>query len=126
MNTGLSALQIGLLLVYAICMSIGQLLFKIAAISMNSAPVQSNSTFEWLLRLIVNPYFLAAAAIYTALSVMWVWLLGFTPLARAYPFVAVAFIATPLLGYAAFSEPLTPQFYVGMVLVVAGLLLVMR
>ena len=126
MNTGLSALQIGLLFTYAFCMSVGQLLFKFAAISMKAVPLQPHSTLDWLLRLLVNPYFVAAAAIYVGLSIMWVWLLGFTPLSRAYPFVALAFVVTPLLGHAAFSEPLAPHFYLGMALVVVGLLLVIR
>jgi hypothetical protein len=35
-----------------------------------------------------------------------VWILSFTPLSRAYPFLALAFALTPALGCLVFAEPL--------------------
>ena len=61
---------------------------------------------------------------YGALAVLWVWILSFTPLSRAYIFVALAFAATPLLGAIVFLEPISPRLVTGIGLIVCGLLLV--
>lgn len=120
MSPGLSFFQIVLLAAYALGMAGGQLLFKTAALqSAEGAPLATR-----LLALLVNPAFLAAIALYGALSVLWVWVLTFTPLSRAYPFVAIAFALTPVLGALAFSEPLSPRLIAGLVVIGAGLFLV--
>ena len=65
-----------------------------------------------------------AVLLYGALAVLWVWILSFTPLSRAYIFVALAFAATPLLGAIVFLEPISPRLVIGNGLIVCGLLLV--
>ena len=119
----MSALHVGLLLAYAAGMSAGQLLFKLAADS-TFAPGAAGGVVDQALRLVVNPFFVCAMAMYFALSVMWVWILSFTPLSRAYPFVAAAFIVTPLLSHLFFKEALDLRFAAGVALIVCGLVLV--
>jgi len=53
-----------------------------------------------------NGYFFVALILYAALTVLWVWILSYTPLSRAYPFLALAFALTPALGCLVFAEPL--------------------
>ena len=48
----------------------------------------------------------------------------FTPLSRAYPFVALAFALTPALGAIVFSEPVSTRLMIGIALILAGLLFV--
>jgi drug/metabolite transporter (DMT)-like permease len=79
---------------------------------------------ERALTLLQNGYFLSALAVYFALAVVWVWILSFTPLSRAYPFVALAFAITPVLGGWLFAEPLTARLMVGIAAILCGLLLV--
>ena len=120
MTSWLSALQIAVLAAYAAGMAGGQLLFKEAALR-----VPSEGTLpERLLALAHNAYFLAALAVYLALSLVWVWLLRFTPLSRAYLFVALSFVLVPLAAAVAFDEPLSGRFLLGAVLTVCGLILV--
>ena len=71
-----------------------------------------------------NAYFLAALAIYLALSFLWVWLLRFTPLSRAYLFVALSFAIVPLLGGVLFAEPISLRLVIGVIVIVCGLVLV--
>jgi drug/metabolite transporter (DMT)-like permease len=52
---------------------------------------------------------------------LWVWVLTFTPLSKAYLFVALALAVTPLAAALLFDEPLTLKLAVGIVLVLAGL-----
>jgi drug/metabolite transporter (DMT)-like permease len=68
--------------------------------------------------------FIGAILLYVALTVLWVWILTFTPLSRAYPFVALAFALTPLLGGLVFGEPIGTRLILGIVLILGGLLLV--
>jgi drug/metabolite transporter (DMT)-like permease len=112
--------QIALLLAYAAGMSGGQLLFKAAALRY----VPDGSPGERLLSVIANSYFLGAIVLYAGLTVLWVWVLTFTPLSRAYPFVALAFAITPLLGGVIFGEPIVLRLVLGIALILGGLLLV--
>ena len=120
MNEGLSPAQIALLIGYAAAMTGGQLLFKVAALRAAAAA----SPGERLFAMLANGFFLAAVLLYGALAVLWVWILSFTPLSRAYIFVALAFAATPLLGAIVFLEPISARLVTGIGLIVCGLLLV--
>jgi drug/metabolite transporter (DMT)-like permease len=116
----LALAQVALLFGYAAGMAGGQLLFKAAALRYAAdAPLG-----ERLLSLVQNAYFLAAIILYGGLTLLWVWLLTFTPLSRAYPFVALAFAITPLLGGLVFGEAITMRLLLGIVLILGGLLLV--
>jgi drug/metabolite transporter (DMT)-like permease len=112
--------QIALLLTYAGGMAGGQLLFKAAAL--RYAP--EGPLGERLLSLVANGYFLGAIVLYGGLTVLWVWVLTFTPLSRAYPFVALAFAITPLLGGLIFGEPIALRLLLGIGFILGGLLLV--
>lgn len=122
----MSALQVALLLAYAFGMSAGQILFKIAALSIASPDGAATSIADRLLHLGLSPFFLSALAMYFALSVLWVWILTFTPLSRAYPFVALAIVATPVVSHFAFAEALDLKFYFGLFFIVVGLILVIK
>ena len=115
----LSFTQIAVLLGYAVAMAGGQILFKLAALK-NAG----GSLSERLLGLAHNGFFAAAVVLYVVLTVFWVWILTFTPLSRAYAFVALAFILTPLTGAMIFAEPISVRFVIGIGLVVAGLVCV--
>ena len=117
MGDRMSLPQILLLLLYALAMAGGQILFKLAAVRSGAA----GSLGARLLGLAANPYFIAALFLYAALTVLWVWILTFTPLSRAYVFVALAFVLTPFAGVAFFGEPISARLIIGIALVVAGL-----
>ncbi len=116
----LSLAQVVLLVAYAAGMAGGQFLFKLAALRTPAGPLA-----ERLGALLQDAAFLAALALYAALAFLWVWILTFTPLSRAYPFVAIAFALTPLLGGYMFGEPITVKLLVGIGVIFAGLLIVL-
>jgi drug/metabolite transporter (DMT)-like permease len=118
--SSLTPLQIATLAAYAGGMSAGQLLFKLAA----QRVAAGGGAGERLLGLAGNGYFYAAFALYCTLSILWVWILTFTPLSRAYPFVALAFAVTPLLGAWVFGEPIHLRFGLGIMAILCGLFLV--
>jgi drug/metabolite transporter (DMT)-like permease len=120
MTERLSLAQIAILCAYAFGMAGGQILFKLAAIQVLSERPFTEQVFA----LLQNGYFLSALTGYFALAVIWVWILSFTPLSRAYPFVALAFAFTPILSGMLLSEPLTIRLMVGIAVTLCGLLLV--
>ena len=119
-NERLTLAQIALLTTYGAGMAGGQLLFKMAAQRLTL----SGSAASRLIDLAGNGYFSAAFALYCGLAVLWVWILTFTPLSRAYPFVAIAFAITPLLGGWLFGEPISFRLGLGVAAIVFGLLFV--
>lgn len=118
--TRLTLAQIAWLTAYAAGMAGGQLLFKLAAQRLGS----SGNPGERVIELAGNAYFYGAFALYCALAVLWVWILTFTPLSRAYPFVALAFAVTPLLGSWIFGEPIDLRLGLGIMVILCGLFLV--
>src|SRR5687767_9851838 len=99
----------------------GQLLFKLA-----SQSVPATGGLESLLPLLWNAPFLCAVALYGALTFLWVWILGYTPLSQAYVFVSLAFAITPLLAAVIFKEQLSGTYFPGLALIAVGLFLVVR
>jgi drug/metabolite transporter (DMT)-like permease len=112
--------QILLLTAYAGGMSAGQLLFKMAA-NYGTADV---GVVGRLLPLCYNLYFLSALVLYAGFAFLWVWILSFTPLSRAYPFVALAFALTPLLAVSLFGETISLRLIIGLLLILGGLFFV--
>ncbi len=105
-----------LLLVYALGMSIGQVLFKLAA---EHAKLDEAAGF-WA-GLFGSWHFYVSVAIYGLLTVVWIWVLTRIPLSRAYPFVVLAFVFTPILAAVFFGETLDARYYASLALIVAGL-----
>jgi drug/metabolite transporter (DMT)-like permease len=120
MTVRLTLAQLALLAAYAAGMAGGQLLFKTASLRVAA----EGSLAARAVSLLHNGWFLAAILLYGALSVLWVWVLTFTPLSRAYPFVAIAFALTPLLGGLVFNEPLSLRLVLGIAVIACGLVLV--
>jgi len=111
--------QIALLLVYTLGMAGGQILFKLTAVHLNGSGIGDR-----LLSLLHNFYFVSALVLYGALSLLYVWILTFTPLSRAYPFVALAFALTPAFAVWFFGEPVSFRLILGISLILCGLFLV--
>jgi drug/metabolite transporter (DMT)-like permease len=121
MSERLTLSQIALLVFYAAGMTAGQLLFKSAAVRYAAA---TGDTGQRLAGLLQDYYFLSAVVLYAALAVFWVWVLSFTPLSRAYPFVALAFAFTPLLGGLIFGEVISTRLFIGLLFILCGLFFV--
>ncbi len=114
----MSTLHYTLLVTCVVGLSIGQILFKKAAITGQDG----SAGFSWL-ALIFNPYFIAAVVLYAGLTFFWVWLLVRIPLVVAYPFYALAFAVTPVLAYWVFGETVSSTYIIGVALIMVGLVL---
>ena len=109
-----------LLLAYSFGMALGQLLFKRAAMSLQAG----ESGKPLMLAIVTNVPLLGALLLYGVLTALWVYILTITDLSRAYPFMALAFVLTPLMASRVFGEALQPSYFAGLAAIVAGLLII--
>lgn len=96
----------------------GQLLFKACAM----AYVASGGR----LTPAVAGYMFAAMTLYGVTSLVWVLLLRHAELGRTYPFMALAFILVPLGSHLVFGERFSPAYFLGVALIMSGLLFITR
>jgi drug/metabolite transporter (DMT)-like permease len=74
----------------------------------------------------MSPWVVGGLAVFGMSAMLWLVTLSKVPLSRAYPFTALGFIG--ILGASAvlFNEPVGPQLWLGVLIVVCGLLIVVR
>jgi drug/metabolite transporter (DMT)-like permease len=102
-----------LLAMNVFALSVGQVLFKLAARALEG-------TAPLLERVVFNKYLFAALVVYALATGLWVALLREVPLSVAYPFVALAFFLVPLMGHWVLGETLRWQTLAGAAVIVAG------
>lgn len=93
--------------------SLGQMLFKKAAQSIPEAAVWQHWVF--------NGWLIAALALYGITTLVWIWVLRHAPLHLAYPFMGLAFLIVPCLGWLFLNEPIRIHTVVGGTLILAGI-----
>ena len=108
------------LIIFAFIMVAGQLTFK--RVAQGLAQISGLSSI--LRHLAFDPWFIAALALYGGATVLWVLALRETPLSRAYMFVALAFALVPIGAAVFFHESLGPRYYLGLILVIAGVVVI--
>ncbi len=106
---------------FSIAMAAGQLLFKHAANA-----IAGRSRQEMAVGLLTTPSFWAALGVYGGATVLWVWILTRVPLSKAYPFAALGMILVPLASVLVYGERVGPLFWIGSLLVAAGMVLTQR
>lgn len=94
--------------------AVGQILFKVTASSLGAARHPAE--------ILIKPELIAALVIYACSTVVWVWQLQKIELNRAYPLMALSFVIVPLFSHLVLGEPSTWRYWVGVALVVAGVL----
>ena len=110
--------KIALLLLFAVTLAGGQILFKAASQSLKD-PVGAD--LRTLQQLILNPYLLLGLAVYGVATLYWVLLLRNTELNKAYLAVALALVLVPLAGTFFFQEPFTLRLIFGLMIILLGL-----
>ena len=106
------------LVLFAIALACGQILFKAAAQSLRG-PIGFDS--QTLFQLISNPFLLLSLAIYAFAALYWVLLLREIELSKAYLVIALALVLVPLAGTFLFREPFTGRLFIGIVIILTGL-----
>jgi drug/metabolite transporter (DMT)-like permease len=93
--------------------SLGQMLFKKAAQVITDATVWQSWVF--------NGWLVLALAIYGFTTLLWIWVLRHAPLYLAYPFMGLAFLIVPCLGWLFLDEPIKVNTILGGALILSGI-----
>lgn len=108
----MTPLQIAGVLLCVLAISIGQILFKRIGLDIQLGGGSLNLRILLLGGL--------ALFFYGGATLLWIYLLRFVPLSRAYMFMSLSFVIVPLTSYFFFDEPLSLHTYLGVGLIVAG------
>ena len=105
-------------LVCVAVISTGQLLFKVASATVDfRRPLDAPKGLAVLV---------LALALYGAATLLWVAALRYSPLSRLYPLMALSFVLAPLGSIVLLRETVSPAYWGGVALIVAGLALIGR
>ncbi|MDN4548028.1 EamA family transporter [Pseudomonas sp. C32] len=99
-------------------LAIGQLLFKLSS----TALALTGTLFS----LKSATPLIAAMFIYGITSVAWVWVLQKAELGRVYPMMALAFVFVPLGSHFIFGERFQAQYFIGLGMIVVGIIITIR
>lgn len=113
MNPG----QVVLALACVLAIAIGQVLFKIIGGLVASEPVLVTRTVLTTL---------LALALYGLATLGWILLLRHVPLTKAYPYMALSFVAVPLMGMMFLGERPSASYALGVLLIVVGVAVAVR
>lgn len=102
----------------AFIIAVGQIAFKKAGMEVQSAGTWFSP------RAVLTIFF--ALAIYAIATLLWINLLRFVNLNKAYSFMALCFIIVPIASHFIFHERITPGYAIGTALVVIGLVITTR
>jgi drug/metabolite transporter (DMT)-like permease len=104
--------------IFAVVLSAGQVLFKYSAAALQGRPLA-----DGFIELAQTPAFYAGVTLYGSATLLWVWILSRVPLSQAYPWVAVAMAAVPILAVVLFDERFKTSYWLGVAFVVLGVFL---
>lgn len=110
--------QLTICSIFGIALAVGQIFFKLAADSWAKEPTAGVSIGNLL-----HPWFLTAGAWYTALAVLWVYILKSTELSKAFLFQLAGSALVPLLAWLVFKEALSLKYMIGAGLILVGVFL---
>ena len=106
---------LGILILTPFLIAAGQVMFKLAGQRLATLPGSG------LRELVIDPVFIAAMALYTGATLLWVYVLKVVPLSYAYSFMAVTYLLVPVAAMLWFGETLNLKYFLGLGLVLAGL-----
>ena len=100
--------------------SLGQILFKKGVLLTGEVTFRGSLLAE-LIRLVFNPVVFLGLVFYVVSTILWLAALSKTTLNFAYPFTALTFILVMLSSRMVFLESIPPLRYLGIGLIVAGI-----
>jgi drug/metabolite transporter (DMT)-like permease len=103
-------------------MSLGQILFKKTALSISSN--EALSLFDGIIKALLVPWLYMALFVYALATIFWLYILQRIPLSLAYPFSALAMLIVPILAMLLFGERLNFSYWIGLSLILIGIIII--
>ncbi|SHN42587.1 Small Multidrug Resistance protein [Duganella sacchari] len=98
----------------------GQLAIKMQVSKAGALPADAGDKLWFLIKLLLNPWIIAAFAAAFLASVSWMGAMTKFQLSHAYPFMALNFVIVLLLSAWMFNEPLSVTRIAGVALICIG------
>ncbi|TFW16028.1 EamA family transporter [Duganella callida] len=98
----------------------GQIAIKMQVVKAGALPAAGGDKLLFLLKLLLNPWIIAAFAAAFLASVSWMGAMSKFELSHAYPFMALNFVIVLLLSAWLFNEPLSVARMAGVALICIG------
>lgn len=98
----------------------GQIAIKMQVLQAGALPAGGPEKLAFLIKLLLNPWIIAAFAAAFLASISWMGAMTKFPLSYAYPFMSLNFVIVLMLGAWLFNEPLSITKIVGVLLICAG------
>ncbi|MEM9207924.1 MAG: hypothetical protein AAGA61_01655 [Pseudomonadota bacterium] len=115
-------MTVGVLLValsISVCLTVGQLLFKKAALSLGDV----SSWSAMIPKMLSNLWLVSGMALYLCTTVAWVLLLRTAPISVVYPVTALSFLFVPVASHLVFGEAYSWRLLLCGVLICSGIAL---
>lgn len=107
------------ILLCVIGMTAGQILFKQAAMHWSG----DGNLFTGL---ITNRALMVALIVYGLTTLLWVYLLRFVDLSKAYPIMAANFVFVPIAASYLYQEHIKFEYWIGITLIIIGIAICSR
>ena len=101
-----------------------QISFKLGVSEAGRGPKGDGGVAWEVVNSMLTPGVLVGLALYGCGTLLWLTALARVDVSRAYPFVALGFVLTAILGCWIFGDPVTPQKIAGILVVMGGVWLV--
>lgn len=112
----------GLVCLQTLFLSGGQVLLKVA---MKGLP-KFSWTWGYMKALLTDWWFLGVGATFGVATVLWMYILKHYPFSQAYPMTALSYVFGMIAAIVVFGEQVPALRWVGVLLIVAGCMLIMR
>ena len=122
MNSIILALAIGSVSLNATA----QIALKKTMLTVGELPSGLTKTTDFMVSLLLNPWFLAGMACYATSIGSWMIVLSKTEVSLAYPLASIGYIVTTIVGYYYLGEDVNIARISGIALICCGILVIAR
>ena len=110
-----------------LCSSVAQIFLKKGMLECEcSFTFEASNIIPLLSALILNPYLAIGVSLHVIALFTWLYVLKHAELSYAYPFISMGFVIVLLLSYFLFNENINTFRIAGVMLIVAGIIMVGR
>lgn len=116
-----------LLVLFSVFMgATGQMILKIGADKLGSVFMTRQAVFHDLIRIVTTPQVLIAFTFYAAGFFTWMKALTRENLSYVYPMVSLSYMLVLFYSYFIFKEPITVNKFIGIILIIGGVIFINR
>jgi len=116
------------IILLAVCTVIcGQLLLKSGMLSIGRiSNLKPNETYSLLRRIFSQKKIILGFTLYGFSSLLWIYILSFTDLSYAYPFLSIAYVGVPFAATLILKEKVFIAHWLGITMVIIGIILIAK